>query len=437
MDRNEKTYTVPFGKGSLKFKLPPSMRGTLIESRHAEPLPDVERATADALANPINSPPLKELVSPHDTVCIVFTDITRSSPDHFFVPPILRELKAAGIPDDHITLLCGTGLHRPSTQEEKRLKLGSEVLGRYRVLDNEPQNRAVLSDLGTTQGGIPLSVNRFVYEADLVIATGIVEPHQYAGYSGGRKTVAIGAAGEPMIAYTHGPHMVDHPGTRLGNIKGNPFHEAVAEAAQRAGLRFIVNVVQDEQERPVAIFAGEPEATFARLVKLARELYEVPIPHQYDVAVAGVGFPKDANIYQASRAASYLFYAPTSVVKEGGVLIVPAPTPEGAGEGVGEQRFFEEMRGAVDISSFIEELRRTGYPPGAQRAFVMAKVMEKNHVIFVGSETPDLVRQMHMIPAEHMDQAFHIATKKMGRNDLDVLVVPHALMTLPIVDQNP
>ena len=177
--------------------MPPSMRGTLIESRHAEPLPDVERATADALANPINSPPLKELVSPHDTVCIVFTDITRSSPDHFFVPPILRELKAAGIPDDHITLLCGTGLHRPSTQEEKRLKLGSEVLGRYRVLDNEPQNRAVLSDLGTTQGGIPLSVNRFVYEADLVIATGIVEPHQYAGYSGGRKTVAIGAAGEP------------------------------------------------------------------------------------------------------------------------------------------------------------------------------------------------------------------------------------------------
>ncbi|MGD9041857.1 MAG: nickel-dependent lactate racemase, partial [Desulfobacteraceae bacterium] len=338
---------------------------------------------------------------------------------------------------DQVTLLCATGLHRPSTKEEKGLKLGPGVLDRYRVLDNEPQNPAALSDLGTTEGGIPLSVNRFVYEADLVIATGIVEPHQYAGYSGGRKTVAIGAAGEPMIAYTHGPQMVDHPGTRLGKIKGNPFHEAVTEAARRAGLRFIVNVVQDEQERPIAIFAGEPEATFARLVKVARGLYEVSIPHQYDVAVAGVGFPKDANIYQASRAASYLYFAPTSVVKDGGVLIVPAPTPEGAGEGVGEQRFFEEMRGAADVSSLIEELRRTGYPPGAQRAFVMAKVMEKNHVIFVGSKTPDLVRQMHMIPAEHMDQAFHIATEKMGRDDLDVLVVPHALMTLPIVDQRP
>jgi nickel-dependent lactate racemase len=437
MGRHEKTYSVPFGKGSLKFELPPSMRGTLIESRHADPLPDVERATSDALANPVNSPPLKNLVSPRDTVCIVFTDITRSSPDHFFVPPILRELEAAGVRDDQVTLVCGTGLHRPSTQEEKCLKLGQEVLDRYRVLDNEPQNRAALSDLGTTQSGIPLSVNRFVYEADLVVATGIVEPHQYAGYSGGRKTVAIGAAGEPMIAYTHGPHMVDHPGTRLGKIEGNPFHEAVTEAARRAGLRFIVNVVQDEQERPVAIFAGEPEATFAKLVKMARGLYEVPIPHQYDVAVAGVGFPKDANIYQASRAASYLFFAPTSVVKEGGALIVPAPTPEGAGEGVGEQRFLEEMRGAVDTSSLIEELRRTGYPPGAQRAFVMAKVMEKNHVIFVGSETPDLVHQMHMIPAEHMERAFHIAAEKMGRNELDVLIVPHALMTLPIVDQGP
>jgi nickel-dependent lactate racemase len=437
MGRHENTYSVPFGKTQLEFELPPRMRGTLVESRPAEPLPDAEKATADALAHPVNSPPLRELVRPRDTVCIVFTDVTRSSPDHLFVPPIMSELKAAGVPDDHVTLVCGTGLHRPSTIEEKRLKLGQDILDRYRVLDNEPQDRAALADLGTAQSGIPLSVNKSVYEADLVIATGIVEPHQYAGYSGGRKTVAIGAAGEPMIAYTHGPHMVDHPGTRLGRIEGNLFHEAVTEAARRAGLRFIINVVQDEQKRPVAILAGEPEATFAKLVKVARRLYEVPVPRQYDVAVAGVGFPKDANLYQASRAASYLFFAPTSVVKEGGVLIVPAPTPEGAGNGLGEQRFLEEMRGAVHMSSFLEKLRRTGYPPGAQRAFVMAKVMEKNQVIVVGSETPDLVREIHMIPAEHMDQAFHIATKKMGRDDLDVLIVPHALMTLPIVSQTP
>jgi nickel-dependent lactate racemase len=429
-------YRVPFGKRQLAFELPPSMRGTVVASKPAEPLVNVEEVVGEALANPVNSPPLRELAKPNDTVCIVFTDITRASPDHLFVPSILAELETVGLPDNHITLLCGTGMHRPSTTQEKVIKLGKAIVDRYNIMDNEPQNERALVDLGTTEGGILLSVNRIVYEADLVVATGIVEPHQYAGYSGGPKTVAIGAAGESMIAFTHGPDMVDHSDTRLGKIEGNPFHEAITEAARRAGLRFILNVVQDDQKRPIAILAGEPEATFIKLVKIARELYEVPIPRQYDVAVAGVCFPKDANIYQASRAASYLFFAPTCVVKEGGVLIVPARTPEGAGNGVGEQRFLEKMRGATDMSSLLGELRRTGYPPGAQRAFVMAKVLEKTHVIIVGSETPDLVHQMHMIPAQDMDEAFDIATKKVGRDDLEVLIVPHALMTLPIVSKD-
>ncbi|MFH1124281.1 MAG: hypothetical protein V1758_11550, partial [Pseudomonadota bacterium] len=165
----------------------------------------------------------------------------------------------------------------------------------------------------------------------------------------------------------------------------------------------------------------------------ARGLFEVPIPHQYDVAVAGVGFPKDANLYQASRAVSYLFFAPTPVVKEGGVFILPASTPEGVGQGAGEVSFFEKMRGAADMPSLLADLRRTGYPPGAQRAFVMAKVLEKNDVIVVGSETPDVVRQLKMIAAATMDEAFQIASDRLGREDLDVLIVPHALLTLPIV----
>jgi len=288
--------------------------------------------------------------------------------------------------------------------------------------------------LGTTDDGMPLSVHRLAYEADLLIATGIVEPHQYAGYSGGRKTLAIGAAGEPTIAFTHGPEMVDHPGTRLGKIEGNPFHEAITLSARKAGLRFILNVVQDDKNRPVAVMAGEPEATFAALVKVARQLYEVPIAQQYDVAVAGVGFPKDSNIYQACRAASYLFFAPTPVVRKGGIIIVPAPTPEGAGHGVGEQRFYDTMRQARDMTSLLSALRETGYPPGAQRAFVMAKVMETNPVIIVGSRTPEVVSQVHMIPATDMEEAFSIVAEKIGRKDLEVLIVPHGLQTLPIVN---
>jgi nickel-dependent lactate racemase len=294
----------------------------------------------------------------------VFTDITRASPDHLLVPAILDELERAGVRDDDVTLLCGIGLHRPSTAQEKVTKLGQAVVDRYRVIDSEPLNPDALVDLGTTETGIPLSVNRAAHEADLLIATGIVEPHQYAGYSGGRKTLAVGAAGEAMIAYTHGPHMLDHPGTRLGRIEGNPFHEAVTEAARRAGLRFIVNVVQDDQKRVVYVGAGEPEATFGELVGFAKTLYEVPVPQQYDVAVAGVGFPKDANLYQASRAASYLFFAPVPVVRPGGLFIVPAPCDEGAGDGVGEQRFLKAMQEAPDIQFILDDARKNGYPPG-------------------------------------------------------------------------
>lgn len=427
------TYRVPFGKTWLAFDLLPGMRGHLVESKHVPPIPDVPAAVDAALAEPVGSPALRDLARPGDRVCVVFTDATRASPDHLLVPPILRELQAAGVRDKDVTLLCGIGMHRSSTHAEKVAKLGAAVVKRYRVIDNEPQNPAALVDLGEANG-IPLSVHRAAYDADLLVATGIVEPHQYAGYSGGRKTVAVGAAGEALIAYSHGPRFVDDPNTRLGQIEGNPFHEAITEAALRAGLRFIVNVVLDDDGRVVCAMAGEPAETHRRLVEFARSMYEVSVPQQYDVAVGGVGFPKDANLYQATRAPSYLHFAPTPTVRPGGYYITPARCEEGVGEGVGEQRFLRAMRDAPDIQFILDDARRNGYPPGGQRAFVMAKVLEQCQVIIVGSECPDMVRACKLIPAATMDEALRIAAQDLGA-DLDVLVVPHALLTLPVVDR--
>ncbi len=425
-------FSVPFGKGRLEFDLPRGFRGHVVESKTLPPIADVPAEVRKYLRKPVASPPLRELAGPGDKVCIVFTDITRASPDYLLVPPVLEELEAAGVRREDITLLCGVGMHRPSTHEEKIAKLGADVVRNYRVIDHEPQNPEALVDLGKTPSGIPLTVNKIAYGADLLIATGIVEPHQYAGYSGGRKTLAVGAAGEEMIAYSHGPHIVDHPGTRLGKIEGNPFHEAITEAARRAGLRFIVNVVIDDHKQVVAVRAGAPEEAFMELVAIARSIFEVPIPQQYDVAVAGVGFPKDANLYQASRAASYLFFAPTQVVRDGGYIILPAECEEGPGEGVGEQRFFETMRNAASPQQILDDARKYGYKPGEQRAFVMAKVLEKNKVIVVGSKDPEMIRQAKMIPAATMDEAFAIIQADLGPQ-CDVLVVPHALLTLPIV----
>jgi nickel-dependent lactate racemase len=191
-------------------------------------------------------------------------------------------------------------------------------------------------------------------------------------------------------------------------------------------------VVLDDEKRILKVAAGEPEAAFQELVAFARTVYEVEIPHQYDVVVGGVGYPKDTNLYQASRAASYLFFAPTPVVRPGGFLIVPARCEEGAGEGVGEQRFFAAMRDAPSVQAILDDARAHGYPPGQQRAFVMAKVLEQARVVIVGSECPEVVEACKMIPAATMEEALALAARELGP-ELDVLIVPHALLTLPVV----
>ena len=428
----DQVFRIPYSKSYLEFSLPASVQADVLVSHSVEPIEDMHQAIDRALAAPVGSPPLSQLACPGDRACITFTDITRSSPDHLLVPALLRELEKAGVQDRDITLLCATGMHRPSTKEEKITKLGAEIVAHYRVVGHEPLNPAALVDLGVSSGGVPVSIYRAAVEADILVATGIVEPHQYAGYSGGGKTVAIGAAGEALIAHTHGPIFIDHPGTRLGRIEGNPFHEVVSDVARRAGLRFILNVVLDDEKRLLRVAAGDPQKAFLDLVRYAKSVYEVGIPHQYDIVIGGVGFPKDSNLYQASRAPSYLYFAPVPVVRPGGYLIIPARCEEGAGEGVGEQRFLTAMREAPDVQHILDDAREHGYPPGQQRAFVMAKVLEQVHVIVVGSEYPDLVRACKMIPAGNMDIALQLAGVQAGK-PAQVLIVPHAMQTLPVI----
>jgi nickel-dependent lactate racemase len=428
-------YSVPYGEGELTFQMPAGFKEpTVVHQRAAAPLKDVASSIRSALREPINSPRLRDLAGPSARVCIVVTDITRPCPDHLLVPALLEELSVAGVEERNITLLVGVGMHRPSTDEEKRSKLGSEVAGAYNVQDSDPLAAERLTDLGLTSAGVPAVVSRLACEADLLIATGVVEPHLYAGYSGGRKTVAIGAGGERTIELTHGPQMLDQPGTRLGRIEENPFHQAVTEIARKAGLRFILNVVLDNAGRVACVRAGEPEATFESLVDTARGLYEVEISQQYDVVIGGVGYPKDANLYQASRAPTYLFFAPRPVVKKGGTIIVPARCQEGVGQGLGERRFHELMRSARDASEIIETARREGYPAGGQRAFVVAKVLQECDVVVVGSEQPAVVEETKMLPVADMVEAFRFVERKHGR-DADVLVVPHALHAVPVVAQ--
>jgi len=435
----DRVFRVPYGHEELEFMLQPWFDVDVVESWTAPPVTDLPGAAVAALRRPRGSPSLAQLAREaiaaraDATAVIAVTDLTRACPDDVLVPPLLDELNAGGLPDERITVIVAVGLHRATTDAEKREKLG-RVVDRVRVVDSDGRDPAALVDLGPIPPyGVPGSTQRIVKDADLVVATGIVEPHQYAGYSGGRKTVAIGCCGESVITATHGMRFLEDPGVRLAKIEGNPFHETITEIARRAGLRFCLNVVTDDRERVVAVAAGAPDEVLRDLVDVASRLYTRPIAKQYDIVIAGVGKPKDVNLYQASRAATYLRFAPTPVVREGGAIIIAAQLDEGAGEGAGEQRFFAALERAESPAAVVEAARRH-FEGGEQRAVMVALTLQHCLVIVAASEAPEIVRLAKLRAAVDVEEALDIAYEHIGRpTRASVLLVPHALHTLPVV----
>ena len=431
---SETQYSVPFADGAITFTFPPGVAASVATTRAAVPLPEPSAAALDAARFPLGTERLRSLGRGARSVCIAITDATRACPDHLIVPPMLADLETAGVPDEAITFLVAVGTHRPSTAAERAAKLGPEIAGRYRVVDHDATDEANLVAVMDGPGGVPFRLNRLAVEADLLVATGVVEPHQYAGFSGGGKTVAIGCADEATISYTHGPAMLDQPGTRLAQLEGNPFQDAVREVARRSGLVFVGNAVLDDHGAAVAFAYGAPEAVQDHLAELARPMYTVPIPSQVDIAVAGVGAPKDANLYQASRAATYLQFAPTPVVRPGGVVILPASCPEGAGDGAGEQRFLASMQDPGGPAAIVERIRREGVRPGEQRAYIVAAMLTDVRVAIAGAEDPALARSIGFDPFASMAAALDWATEHVG-TPASCLVVPHAVQTLPVVSE--
>lgn len=425
------TWSVPYGRSSVAFSLPDTANVTLLAPSPERPV-GVATDPAAALAHPLGATDLETLAQGKQDIVIVVTDATRACPDDLLVPPMLSAIERAGVADDHVTLLVAVGAHRASTDAEKREKLGDAIVDRYRVIDHDGADPAELVNVLDGPGGHPFLVNRRTVAADLLISTGVVEPHQYAGFSGGGKTVAIGCAGENIIAYTHGPAMIDQPGTRLANLATNPFQQAVRTVARAVGLDFVANVVLDPDGNLAAVAYGAPEPVHDTLAEIATALMTVSIPHQYDIAIAGVGYPKDENLYQTSRAASYLQFAPTPVVRPGGTIIIPATCHEGAGKGTGEQRFAATMRSAGGPAAIIAAARAHGIKPGEQRAYVMAQVLNGVKVVIIGAEQPEEIRALGVATAPTIEAAMAEVTSFSG-SSLEIVIIPHALTTLPIV----
>ena len=422
-------YSLPYGKGEIFFKIPEGFKLTIVEPKLKSSVDDVNAATKKALLNPINSRKLSETVSGKRTACVVVTDITRACPDKELLPPLLEEIEK-GVSRNNITILIASGMHREMSHEEKIEKYGKDVVANYRIIDHKGDDKRNLIDLGITKNGIPIKVSKIAVESELLVSIGVVEPHQFAGYSGGYKTIAVGVAGDETISRIHSRKMLQDPRMRLGNVEGNPFQEDMVEIGKKVGLDFIVNVILGNKEEVVQVLAGEPLETYKTLVNEAKTIYEVPIRKSFDVAICGVGFPKDTNLYQTSRAASYLFFVSKPVIKNGGYIIIPAVCQEAAGQGIGEQRFFDMLKN----KTIDEILAQNEFKAGEQRAFLMANLLKHCKVIIVGSKVPDVVKDAKMIVANDMDQAFSIVKNDLG-SDVEVLMMRNALKTLPLMQR--
>lgn len=406
---------IPYGDTTIDVSLP-DCDVTVAEPPGGDPVDPREAAEA-AIADP-HDPPLRDRIDADDEVAIVVTDVTRATPDDVLVDVLFSELRAAGIDREQVAIVVGLGLHRPMTDDELR-----EALGEYADLaeNHDAKSARVVGELEGPEGKpVPVELNPTVADADVVISTGMVEPHQYAGFSGGAKTVAIGAGGESLIGYTHGPEMLAQDGVRLGRVEGNPFRELLDEAGDLIGLDFCLNVTHG----PAGILgasAGDHRAVVRNLAATARDALSVPVEDRYDAVVAGVGAPKDANLYQATRAATYVALGDYDPLRPGGRLVLPARLPEGAGEGTGEKRFYRWLSEAESADALFEEMRQ-GYEPGAQRAFVVARVLRDYDIYVTNSEHPDVVEDCQMAARDSVEDAIDPGS--------DVLVVPDALDTL-------
>ncbi len=361
-------------------------------------------------------------------IAIAVTDITRYCPDDLVVDAIVKELARAGVSPSALTIILGLGSHRAMTQREIAAKLGSKIAGACRILNHDWKDDRALVDTGTVDG-FPVQVSRAVVDADLRLATGVIEPHLFAGYSGGAKTMVIGAGGHATIAATHGYEVLSHASSRLGNAD-SVLRRFINEAGERVGVDFVVNLVVDPDKRVIRAFAGRAASVYAAGVAFARGVYEVPVPEVADIVVSVPGWPKSLNLYQATRAAYPAILGPRPVVRPGGIVIIPAPCPDG----VGEETSRVWMRDTPDGQSIVEKARRFGIPEGTHMAYRFGRFLtHASEVIVTDCRIPDdAIRDVRLTPMATAQEALDHALAALGRK-AKVLVLPHGVAAIPIL----
>jgi nickel-dependent lactate racemase len=342
-----------YGKTDLEIALPDDGSVTVVEPRYVAGLPDEVGAVRDALRQPIASPPLKALVKPSDRVGIVFSDITRPTPNHLILPPLLSELDH--LPDEQIVLFNSTGTHRPNTETELRTMLGDEIVNRYRIVQNDAHDQGSHVRVGKTSSGNEIWIHKEFVDCDVRIPTGFIEPHFFAGFSGGGKAIVPGLASLETVMRNHSAANLDSPMARWGITQGNPLWEEVHEAAAMVQPTFLLNVTLNRDKQVTGVFAGDFEQAHAQGCAFAKEKAMIPVLEPFDIVItSNSGYPLDLNLYQSVKGMS----AASQVVKEGGSIIIAADCWDGIPD---HGEYGQLLREAESLGDLLETIRAPGF----------------------------------------------------------------------------
>ena len=374
-----------------------------------------------AMDSPIGSPKLRELAAGKKNAVLIISDHTRPVPSKDIVPFMLEELRA-GNPDIEITMLVATGCHRGTTPEELVHKLGEDIVSREHIVVHDCDS-SPLTDLGPLPSGARLVVNSLVTQADLVVSEGFIEPHFFAGYSGGRKSILPGVCSRVTVLGNHCADFIDDPKARMGVIDGNPINRDMERAARMAKLAYIVNVVVNEAHEVVAAFAGDPiEAHHAGCAYLARYC-EVEQKQKADIVItSNGGAPLDQNAYQAVKGLT----TAADAAADGAALIICAE----CADGIGGDSFYKALSECAGPTELLEEIRRVPMDetvPDQWQYQILARILEKHHVYFVArKEMEEAVNAMKMEYAPTLEEAYARARALKGASS-SVAVIPNGV----------
>jgi lactate racemase len=417
----DKLLRLPYGDSYIEIGLPLKNLSYVLQSKLVPGKKDEHAAIQEALRNPLGSSSLVDRLQKNSKVVVITTDNTRHCPDDRIVPVILEELEQK-IPRQNITVVVALGLHSPLSREQLVQKLGRKIIDSYRVINHNPDDTIFL---GTTSAGTPVEIFSEVVRADFRISTGFVEPHFFAGFSGGRKSIAPGVSSAKAIRHNHSYKMIDHPNSRAGVLNGNPIHEDMVEQAKMAKLDFIVNVLLNSEHQITHVFCGDPWLAHTAACQEESNVVEVELDHKVDITiVTNGGAPLDLDFYQTCKGID----TASQITRNGGIIIVVSS----CSSGVGPEAFCQLHSSAYTPQDVIETIRQSGQSGVGWQNQVLARA-QLNHSIYLLSNLPDnLVQPLMATPIHTIAEGLDKAIAALGK-DAEIAIVPEGPLVLPVV----